>query len=64
MSQAKGLLSYRAAARLLGVDRNTTLPDMVKRGEIKVMQVNGMPRIPLAEIVRLLKGEDAWDLRV
>jgi len=60
----RGLLSYRQAAKLLGVDRNTTLHDMVETGQIKAVTIRRVSRIPLAEVVRILRGEDAWDLSV
>lgn len=44
------LLSRRAAARLLGVDRGSTLESLIRQGRLRLVA----GRIPLAEIERLL----------
>ncbi len=44
------LLSRRAAARLLGVDRGSTLETLIREGKLRLVA----GRIPLSEIERLL----------
>ena len=36
----KALISLREAARRLGIDRSTTLADLIRNGHIKVVQKN------------------------
>ncbi len=50
----KELLSKRAAAKLLGVDRATTLETLIRAGRIRTVDVGGGPRIPRAELERVL----------
>lgn len=45
------LLSRRAAARMLGVDRGSTLAGLIREGKLALVR----GRIPLGEIERLLK---------
>jgi len=45
------LLSRRAAARMLGVDRGTTLAGLIRCGRLRLV----MGRIPASEIERLLE---------
>ena len=47
------LLSKRAAAKLLGVDRGTTLADLLATGNLRTVVLGGQERIPTAEIERL-----------
>jgi hypothetical protein len=47
------LLSKRAAAKLLGVDRGSTLGDLLATGNLRTVTLGGRPRIPLAEVERL-----------
>lgn len=47
------LLTKRAAARLLGVDRASTLARLIHDGSIRTVQVAGHTRIPASEIDRL-----------
>ena len=49
------LLSFREAAKRLGVDRNKVLPELVRRGELRTVDVNGQKRIPAEEIERLAR---------
>jgi excisionase family DNA binding protein len=49
-----GLLSKKAAARLLGVDRATTLEDWLSTGRIKAVNLDGRVRIPRAEVERVI----------
>jgi hypothetical protein len=49
----KALLSLREAARRLGIDRSTTLADLIRNGRIKVVQKNSRPVIPAGEIERI-----------
>ena len=47
-------LSFREAATRLGVDRNTTLMDLlIRAGYLRTIPWGAFPRIPLAEIERL-----------
>jgi excisionase family DNA binding protein len=48
------LLSKKEAARRLGVDRATTLEQLIASGHIKTVPFNGRVRIPLAEVERVL----------
>jgi excisionase family DNA binding protein len=50
----KELLSKRAVAKLLGVDRATTLETLIRAGRIRTVEVGGRPRIPRAELERVL----------
>jgi len=47
------LLSRRRAAKLLGVDRDETLGELLSTGNIRTVTVGGRTRIPLAEVQRL-----------
>ncbi len=49
------LLSKRAAARMLGVSRTTTLEDMIADRRLRVVRVGDGVRIPAAEVERLAK---------
>ena len=49
----KALISLREAARRLGIDRSTTLADLIRNGRIKVVQKNSRPAIPAGEIERI-----------
>lgn len=49
-ARPKRLLSKRAAARLLGVDRGTTLEGLIRDGHLRML----MGKIPDTEIDRLL----------
>ena len=51
--RAHQLLSLREAARRLGVDRGTTLAELIEQRRLRVVQVNGRPRIPAVEVERL-----------
>lgn len=53
------LLSFRAAAKRLGVSRSTTLPDMVKDRRIRVVTVGGRSKIPLSEVERIERDGSA-----
>lgn len=48
------LLSKKSAARLLGVDRATTLEEWIATGRIKVVDLAGRVRIPRAEVERVI----------
>lgn len=48
------LLSKKEAARRLGVDRATTLEQLIASGHIKAVPFNNRVRIPLAEVERIL----------
>lgn len=47
------LLSFRAAAKLLGVARGTTLQALIDSGQLPVVTVKGRRRIARAEVERL-----------
>lgn len=47
------LLTKRAVARLLGVDRGGTLERWIRDGSIRVVQVGGRARIPRSEVDRI-----------
>ena len=47
------LFSKRRAAKLLGVDRSTTLERMIQNGEIGTVRVNGRVMVPAAELERV-----------
>lgn len=51
---SSGLLSKKAAASLLGVDRATTLEEWISTGRIKVVDLDGRVRIPRAEVERVI----------
>lgn len=51
---AKELLSKRAAAKLLGVDRGTTLEELLRAGILKTVDIGGRPRILRSELARVL----------
>jgi excisionase family DNA binding protein len=53
------LLSCRAAAKRLGVSRNTTLLDMIKDRRIRVVTVGGRSKIPLSEVERIERDGSA-----
>ncbi len=44
------LLSKRAAAKLLGVDRGTTLESMIADGQIATVKIGSRQKIPLVEV--------------
>src|SRR4051812_17622002 len=49
------LLSLRQAARLLGIDRNITLHELISSGQLKTVSANGKVRIPADEVERLCR---------
>jgi hypothetical protein len=49
------LLSLRQAARELGVSRTRTLPELIKAGRIRVVTVNGKPKVSVHEIERVAR---------
>jgi excisionase family DNA binding protein len=58
--QGKVLLSLREAARRLGVDRNSTLRELIQNGRLRVVSANGKLRVPATEVERLaLEGFDS-----
>ncbi|MDY7225778.1 helix-turn-helix domain-containing protein [Hyalangium rubrum] len=48
------LLSKKAAAHLLGVDRATTLEKFIATGQIKTVEIDGRVRIPREEVERVI----------
>ena len=57
--QTTEAFTMRAASRALGIDRNRTLKDLVKNGQLSTIVVNGRPRISRAEIERYLAQGDS-----
>jgi hypothetical protein len=58
-SRTKLILSKREAARLLGVGRNKTLNELIARGLLKTVVVNGHIKVPRADVERIAaKGFD------
>jgi excisionase family DNA binding protein len=53
----------REAARRLGVDRSTTLEEMIKSGVLKVVKIGARIRIPVAELDRLAEVGTATPAR-
>lgn len=49
----KALMSFRAAAKYLGVDRKTTLRVLVDAGKVRTVLVNGHVKIPFVEVQRI-----------
>jgi hypothetical protein len=49
----KGLLSMREAARRLGIDRSSTLPELIRTGRIAVVLKGTRPAIPVSEVERI-----------
>ncbi len=58
------LLSFRKAAKLLGLDRTKTLPLLIASGQLRCVYVGKRQRIPMAEVRRLLIDETAWKLKI
>jgi predicted DNA-binding protein (UPF0251 family) len=54
------LLSFRQAARRLGINRGTTLRALIERGLIHTVAAKARRKIPVAEIERLER--DGYDL--
>ena len=51
--QESRLLSFVAAARLLGVDRKTTLRDLIADKRLRTVIVGNRCRVPLVELERI-----------
>lgn len=54
------MLSFREAARRLGVDRCTALPELVRRGALRSVDSNGRKMIPAVDVERL--AQDGFDV--
>jgi len=53
------LCSYREAAALLGVGRNGALHDLIRRGLLRPVTLNGQARIPREQVEELARhGEN------
>ena len=50
------LYTFREVIKLLKIER-TTLYRWEKEGKLKVVRINGKPRVPESELKRLMKGE-------
>lgn len=49
------LLSFREAAKRLGISRGTTLRDLILDRRVRLAKVGGSVRIPASEIARVIK---------
>lgn len=49
----KALLSLRQAAARLGVDRGTTLRDLITSGQLQTVTANDKTKVPASEVERL-----------
>jgi excisionase family DNA binding protein len=58
----KLILSKREAAKLLGVGRNQTLHDLIARGLLRTVVVNGQVKVPRADVERIAR--EGFDLDV
>lgn len=47
------LLSLRAAAKMLGVDRGTTLRELIDAGHVHTVVVHGKTKVPASEVERI-----------
>lgn len=47
------LYSYREAARRLGISRNRGLHDLIAKGALRPVTINGVARIPRAQVEHL-----------
>lgn len=56
----KLILSKREAARLLGVGRNQTLHELIARGLLRTVVVNGQVKVPRADVERIAR--EGFDL--
>lgn len=56
----KLILSKREAAKLLGVGRNQTLHDLIGRGLLRTVIVNGQVKVPRADVERIAR--EGFDL--
>jgi len=56
----KLILSKREAAKLLGVGRNKTLHELIARGLLKTVVVNGHVKVPRADVERIAR--EGFDL--
>ena len=54
-------VSLRKAAAMLGVDRCTTLPEMIAAGSIRTVKIGGHTRISMREIDRVLEEGASMD---
>lgn len=59
---SKRLLSYREAAKRLGIDRGETLHLLIKRGWLKVVKANGQDKISAEQVEQLAR--DGFDVGV
>lgn len=48
-------LSFREAAKVLGLDRNLTIPALVKSGQLRAVQWGREIRIPREEVMRVAR---------
>lgn len=54
------LLSYRQAAKLLGISRGSSLHDLIQRGLLRPVTLCGQQRIPREQVEELARnGEEA-----
>jgi excisionase family DNA binding protein len=53
------LCSYREAARMLGVGRNGTLPELIRRGLLRPVTILGRRYIPREQLEELARSGEA-----
>ena len=51
----KQLLTMRETAKVLGVGRCTTLPELIRSGKLRTVSIAGHIRVPLDEIERVMR---------
>jgi excisionase family DNA binding protein len=50
------LLSLAAAAKFLGISRNTTLGELIRTGQLRTVRVGQRVKVSLGEVKRLAQG--------
>jgi hypothetical protein len=53
------LCSFREAAKLLGIGRNSTLPGLVARGALRPVTVAGRKYIPREQLIEFARNGEA-----
>ncbi|MFE8600243.1 helix-turn-helix domain-containing protein [Archangium violaceum] len=53
------LCSYREAARVLGIGRNNTLPELIRRGLLRPVTLLGRSYIPREQLEELARHGEA-----
>jgi hypothetical protein len=52
--ERREVLSMRAASRILGIDRGSTLPDLIAEGRIGTVEIRGRICVRRADVERIL----------